>query len=101
MTDALTKLTAYLAPATTTALTHAAHTTLDTQTDTLNRAVQLYDQLATAVDGGARIVIHWPDRTVDVPLATGVPPYPSTDAEFAALPVLDLAAFHRAGGGEQ
>lgn len=39
------------------ALDRAAATTGDTRTDTINRAVQLYDQLVHAVESGGRVLI--------------------------------------------
>jgi hypothetical protein len=63
------RLTVFTTPTTTRALEHAAEVTGDTQTDTLNRAVQLYDQLVEAVNNqGARVMLVWPDRQQDVPV---------------------------------
>lgn len=74
MTDqptTLTTVTAYFTERSTAALDRAAATTGDTRTDTINRAVQLYDQLVDAVQSGGRILISMPDgvERVDVPPA--------------------------------
>lgn len=56
---------------TTMALDRAAAATGDSRTDTINRAVQLYDQLVAAVEAGGRVLIAGPDgeERVDVPPA--------------------------------
>jgi hypothetical protein len=45
-----------------TALHHAAEMMGDTETDTINRALQLYAQLAQAVEDGGRVLIAMPDE---------------------------------------
>lgn len=72
-------LTVFTTPTTTRALERAAAVTGDTQTDTLNRAVQLYDQLATAVqDHGARILVVYPDREEQVNIPPVAAPFTVT-----------------------
>lgn len=44
------------------ALERAATAAGDTRTDTINRAVQLYDQLADAAAQGAKVIVQWSDR---------------------------------------
>jgi hypothetical protein len=62
VTDPLSILRVYLTPGSETALHQAAGRTGDTQTDTLNRALQVYDYLTKAVDGGGRVIVQWPGR---------------------------------------
>lgn len=61
MTD-LSILRVYLTPNSEQALHAAADRTGDTQTDTLNRALQVYDLLTQAVDEGARVFVQHPGR---------------------------------------
>jgi len=63
MSDPLSILRVYLTPGSETALHQAAERTGDTQTDTLNRALQIYDHLTSAVDKGARVFMQWPDKS--------------------------------------
>jgi hypothetical protein len=57
------KLTVAVTADTAAALEAAAATTGDTRTDTLNRAVQLYAQLADAVARGSRVLLAGPGNT--------------------------------------
>jgi hypothetical protein len=52
------RVTVFLTPASSTALTHAAETTGDTRTDVINRAIQAYAQLANTVAAGGRVLVE-------------------------------------------
>lgn len=73
MTDSNIVLSVKLTPTSWAAVQRAAGTTGDTRTDTMNRAVQVYDRLAAAVDKGARVFVQWPDRDETVDLSGATP----------------------------
>jgi hypothetical protein len=61
MASELTRMTVNLIPKAVEALNHAAALARDNRTDTLNRALQVYDFFLEAQANGAKIYIRQPD----------------------------------------
>jgi len=61
MASELTRLTVNLIPKAAEALNHAAALSRDSRTDTLNRALQVYDFLLEAQANGAKVYLRQPD----------------------------------------
>lgn len=68
MTDAskvpLTKVSVNFVPRAVDALNAAAERNRDTRTDTLNRAIQVYDVVTREIADGGQLMIKRPDGTI-------------------------------------